>query len=89
MTGDLVLYLGRRTMETAMLVASPVLLVALIVGFITALIQAITSIRDMTMGMVLKLAGIGITLLLFGSWMLSVLMEFTTEVFNTIGKVGP
>ena len=88
MNSELILYLGRRTLETAMLVAGPTLIVALVVGFLSALIQAITSIRDMTLGMVMKIAAVGITVLLTGGWMMQVATSFTMELFNTIRTVG-
>lgn len=88
MNPDMVVYLGRRTLETALLVASPVLAVALATGLTTAIFQAITSIRDMTLGMVLKIAGVGVALVLFGGWMLQTMLGFTTEVFGYMHAVG-
>ena len=61
MDGDLILYLGRRALETALLVAAPVLAVTVVIGIATAMIQAVTSVRDMTLGMVMKLAGVAVT----------------------------
>jgi flagellar biosynthetic protein FliQ len=88
MDADLVLFIGRRAMETAMLMAAPSLGVALVVGVVVAMIQAVTSIRDMTMGLVLKIACIGITLLICGGWMMQVAVGFTSEIFNHIQAVG-
>ena len=88
MDGQLVLYIGRRTLETAMLVSAPVLAVTLIVGLLTGVLQAVTSIRDMTLGMVVKLAAVGVSLLVAGNWMAQVAMEFTTEIFNHMQTLG-
>ncbi len=88
MDADLVLFIGRRALETAMLMAAPVLLVTLIVGVVVAMIQAVTSIRDMTMGLVVKIACVGITLLVFGGWIMQVAVGFTAEIFNHIQSVG-
>jgi flagellar biosynthetic protein FliQ len=88
MDGQLVLYIGRRTLETAMLVSAPVLGVTLLVGLLTGVVQAVTSIRDMTLGMVVKLAAVGLALLVAGNWMVQVAMEFTTEIFNHMQAVG-
>ena len=82
MTSDLILHLARRAMETAMLVSAPVLATALVVGFFTAMLQAITSIRDMTLGMVLKIAAVGVTILLAGGWMMQHTLKFTLEIFG-------
>ncbi len=88
MNTELVLYLGRRVLETALIISSPVLAVALVVGFATAIFQAVTSIRDMTLGIVLKLACVGFAIMIFGSWMMETAMVFTTEIFNHMQMVA-
>jgi len=88
MNEDMVIYLGRRTLEMAMLVSAPVLIVALVVGILTGMMQAVTSMRDMTTGMVLKLAAVGVTLILSASWALQVTKSFTIEIFNTMQTLG-
>ncbi len=88
MDSQFVIYIGRRALETALLLSSPVLVVALVVGFLTAMLQAVTSVRDMTLGMVVKLAAIGLTLIFFGGWMMQVAVGFTTEVFNHLQSMG-
>ena len=88
MDGDLILYLGRRTLETALLLSAPVLAVTLVLGVVVALLQAVTSIRDMTMGMVLKLAGVGITMLVAGGWSLRIAVDFTQEIFDHVQALG-
>ena len=85
---DLILYLGRHTMETALLISAPILAVCALFGILISLFQTITSIRDMTLTMAPKLIAAGITALLFGSWMLQVLMKFTTEIFGMIQTYG-
>lgn len=88
MDGSLVLHLGRRTMEVALLLAGPALAVTLVTGFLVAMLQAVTSIRDMSMGMVVKLAGVGVTLLVCGGWMLDVANDFVMEIFNHMQAMG-
>lgn len=88
MDADYVIYLGRHTMETALLIAAPILLVCMITGIIVSLFQTVTQIRDMTLTMAPKIIGAGITALLFGNWMLQVLIRFTTEVFSQIQVYG-
>ena len=88
MDADLVMNIGRRALETAMLIAAPVLLVTLVVGIVVAMLQAVTSIRDMTMGLVLKIAAVGVTLLIAGGWMLRIAVGFTSDMFNHIQSVG-
>jgi len=83
-----ILYLGRHTLETALLLASPILLVCMLSGLIISIFQTVTSIKDMTLTMVPKLVAMCITTLLFGNWMMQVLIRFTTEIFNQIQSYG-
>lgn len=82
MSNDFILYIGTRALQTALLLAAPALVVALTVGMLTAMLQAITSIRDMTLGMVMKMVGVATTVLIFGGWMMQLLVGFTMEIFN-------
>ena len=70
MDSNFVLYLGRHTMETALLLSAPILITCMLVGVVVTLLQAVTSIRDMTLTVVPKLLAVGAVMLLFGSWML-------------------
>lgn len=83
-----VLYLSRHTLETALLISAPILSVCVVVGVVISLIQAVTSIKDMTLSTVPKLVAVGITALIFGNWMLQIAMKFTIEIFNQIQMYG-
>jgi flagellar biosynthetic protein FliQ len=84
MNAETILFLGRRTLETGLLLSAPVLIVALLSGVVVSLFQAVTSMRDMTLGIVVKIAAVGITLLIAGGWMLQLALGFTQEIFDTI-----
>ena len=88
MDSTLVLHLGRRMAEMALTLAGPALAVTLVTGFLVAMVQAVTSIRDMSMGMVVKLAAVTITLLVCGGWMLEEMVEFVTEIFHHMEAMG-
>ena len=88
MDSSFALYLGRHTLETALLLAAPILLTCMAVGVVVTLLQAVTSIRDMTLTIVPKLLAVGIVILVFSSWMLQVMLRFTNEIFGHIRNVG-
>ena len=88
MDSNFVIYLGRQTLETALIVSAPILLTCLIVGVLVTLIQAVTSIRDMSLTVVPKLIAVGFVTLLFGSWMLATMLKFMNEIFGHIQSVG-
>ncbi len=87
MDSSYVLYLGRYTLETALLLAAPILVTCMVVGVVVTLLQAVTSIRDMTLTIVPKLLAVSVVSLLFGSWMLQVLLRFTTDIFAQIQNI--
>jgi len=88
MDGNLALYLGRRGLQTALLMAAPVLAVTLVTGFAVAMLQAVTSIRDMTLGLVLKVVSVAVALLVCGGWMMQLATGFAMEVFNCMQAMG-
>ena len=88
MDASFTLYLGRHTLETALLLSAPILLTCIIVGVVITLFQAVTSIRDMTLTIVPKLLAVGAVTLIFGGWMLDITLRFTIEMFSYIQNVG-
>lgn len=88
MDSNFIIYLGRETLETALLVSMPILLTCVVVGIVVTLLQAVTSIRDMSLTVVPKLIAVGFVTLLFGNWMLGTLMDFVNTIFGHIQTIG-
>lgn len=87
MDSSFILYLGRHTLETALILSAPILLTCLVVGIAITLLQAVTSIRDMTLTIVPKLLAVGAVTLLFGGWTLQVALRFTVEIFAQMQNI--
>ena len=88
MDSTFALYLGRHTLETALLLAAPILLTCMAVGVTVTLFQAVTSIRDMSLTIVPKLLAVGAVILITGGWSLSVILRFAGEIFGHIQNIG-
>jgi flagellar biosynthetic protein FliQ len=88
MDSSFVIYLGRQTLEVSLFVAAPILLTCIVVGVVITLFQAVTSIRDMSLTVAPKLVAVGFVTLMFGSWMLGMLLKFTNEIFSYIQTIG-
>jgi flagellar biosynthetic protein FliQ len=58
------------------------------VGVVVTLLQAVTSIRDMTLTIVPKLMAVGAVIILSSGWMLQVMLRFTNEIFSHIQNIG-
>ena len=87
MDSSFILYLGRHTLETALLLSAPILLTCMVVGVAMTLFQAVTSIRDMTLTIVPKLLAVGVVVLFCGGWLLEVILRFTNEIFGHIRNI--
>ena len=76
--------LGRGALWVVMIIASPLLVVALGIGLFIGVIQAATSINEMTLSFIPKLVAMGIALALFGGWQLSMLVDYTRDIYKRI-----
>ncbi|GAB3421914.1 flagellar biosynthesis protein FliQ [Massilia agilis] len=89
MTPETVMTMGRTAMEVTLMVAAPLLLVALIIGLIVSIFQAATQINEATLSFIPKLVGIFVALVIAGPWMLSVMLDYMRQVFSGIpGMIG-
>lgn len=79
-----VLDVALATMLVAAKLSAPVLLTALAVGFAVSLFQSVTQIQEVTLSFVPKALAVGIVLLVAGNWMISTMVEFTTELYDRI-----
>ena len=79
-----VIDLVREALWVAVMVASPLLGVALAVGLIVGIFQAATSIQEMTLSFIPKLGIMVVALLVFGSWQVGVMVEFIQRIFERI-----
>ncbi|MGB0254042.1 MAG: flagellar biosynthesis protein FliQ [Litorivicinaceae bacterium] len=80
----MVVDLGRESLYVAVLIAAPMLGIALAVGLLIGIVQAATSINEMTLSFIPKLAALVIVLMVLGSWQISVLVDFTRRLFERI-----
>ncbi len=71
-----------------LLLAAPVLLVAMVVGLVVSIFQATTSIQEQTLTFVPKIAAIMLVLALLGGWMFGSLSEYTRNLFAMIPEIG-
>jgi len=89
MTDSDVLDIALQTMIVALKLTAPILLPALIIGFVISLFQSMTQIQEVTLAFVPKLVGVGISLLFSGNWMLHTLIDYTHDLFQRVpGLLG-
>jgi len=87
MTPESVIAMGRTAMETTLMVAAPLLLVALIVGLIVSIFQAATQINEQTLSFIPKLVAVFVTLVLAGPWMITIMTDYMRTIFTGIPQM--
>jgi flagellar biosynthetic protein FliQ len=76
--------MGSRAMEVTLMVGAPLLLAALGVGLVVSIFQAATQISEPTLSFIPKLIGVFVMLLVAGPWMLSVMIDYTRQIFASL-----
>jgi flagellar biosynthetic protein FliQ len=76
--------LSQNAITVMLVIAGPILLVSLLIGTIISLIQAATQVNEVTMTFIPKIVGIGLVLILLGSWMMQQILVFATGIFNSL-----
>lgn len=74
--------LARMTMEVTLWMCAPILAVAIVVGLVVSIIQVMTSIQEMTLSIVPRLAAVGVITFLLMPWLLRKLVSFATLLFS-------
>jgi len=84
MTPEFVVELMHRTVETTLFLAGPILIATLVIGLIVSLFQAVTQINEATLTFLPKIVVVAITFVIAFPWMLSFLVDFTSQLLINI-----
>lgn len=74
--------LAIETYKITLTLSLPMLLVGLVVGLMISIFQATTQINEMTLTFVPKILAVIAVIIFTMPWMLNMLMDFTTRIFN-------
>ncbi len=89
MSGDLVIQLGQEALMVVLLVSAPMLGLGLTVGLMVSVFQATTSIQEQTLAFIPKIIAVFVAILIFGPWMLRIMVEFFSGIFvNLPARIG-
>ncbi|RMF94355.1 MAG: flagellar biosynthetic protein FliQ [Candidatus Schekmanbacteria bacterium] len=84
MSPDFVITISVESLKTAFLISAPMLFFGLAAGLLISIFQAVTQINEMTLAIVPKIIAVAIALVIFGSWMIRLMIEFTSNLFINI-----
>lgn len=69
------------------MLASPMLIGALLVGLIVSVLQAITQINEATLTFIPKMIVVAVVFVIAAPWMLDVMSQFTTQLFDGLSEM--
>ena len=79
--------LGVATFKVALMLSLPMLMVGLIAGLLISIFQATTQINEMTLSFVPKILLVVLVIIILMPWMMSTMIDFTTNIFNLMKDV--
>lgn len=67
--------------------SSPMLILGMLIGLLVSIIQTTTSIQEQTLTFVPKLITTFLALVVFSSWLIQTMLDYTKEIFSVISKI--
>ena len=87
MDTSLVMDIAVDSLRVTVLVAAPILAAALMSGLLVGILQAATSIQEMTLSFIPKLVVMVLAILIFGEWQVAVLADYFETIFERIRTI--
>ncbi|MEX2355847.1 MAG: flagellar biosynthesis protein FliQ [Thermaerobacterales bacterium] len=84
MDNEMILRLGHEALITVLLVAGPLLALAMVTGLLVSVFQATTQLNEQTLAFVPKIFAVLAGALLLGPWMMTNLVSFTARLLNDL-----
>lgn len=81
MTQELVVEVIRKALMTVLLCSMPMLAVAIVVGIVVSLFQAVTQISEMTLVFVPKIIAVFLAMAIFFPWITNTFLDFCRWIF--------
>ncbi|XID95114.1 flagellar biosynthesis protein FliQ [Paenibacillaceae bacterium WGS1546] len=86
MSSEFIIGLAGQALFTVLKVSAPMLVIALAVGLIVSIFQATTQIQEQTLAFVPKIIAVFIAVLIFGPWILNVMVDFTSRLLGNLAS---
>ncbi|CAH0256353.1 flagellar biosynthesis protein FliQ [Peribacillus simplex] len=86
MSADFVIDIAEKGIYMVLIIAGPLMVIALIVGLLVSIFQATTQIQEQTLAFVPKIVAVLLGLILLAPWMLSHLLSYANEIFGNLNR---
>jgi flagellar biosynthetic protein FliQ len=87
MTPEMAIDICRKAVQTILMAAAPMLLIGMVIGLLVSIFQAATQINEQTLTFVPKIVAVFVTLVIFGPWLIKLLILFTTGLFDIMATL--
>ncbi|OGX60717.1 MAG: EscS/YscS/HrcS family type III secretion system export apparatus protein [Paenibacillus sp. RIFOXYA1_FULL_44_5] len=77
MSTEFVIRIASEAVYTVLKASAPMMILALLVGLIISIFQATTQIQEQTLAFVPKIVAVLFSILIFGPWILQIVLDFT------------
>ncbi|WP_342323937.1 flagellar biosynthesis protein FliQ [Kosakonia sp. BYX6] len=84
MTPESVMQLGFQATKVGLMIATPLLIAALVAGLLVSILQASTQINEMTLSFIPKILTLVVVLIACGPWMLTTLVDYMRGLFTSL-----
>ncbi|MDU2066171.1 MAG: flagellar biosynthesis protein FliQ [Sporomusaceae bacterium] len=87
MNGDMAIQIGRDALSMVMLISAPMLGLGLVVGVLVSIFQATTQIQEQTLAFIPKIIAVFVAILVFGPWMLRLMVDYMQAIFQSVPQI--
>lgn len=82
----MIIELGQQAMFTILILAAPMLILGLLVGLAVSIFQATTQIQEATLAFIPKIIVVLGSVVVFGPWLLTVIINFTLKLYTNMNN---
>jgi len=86
MTTEFAVEIIRQALITVLLAAAPVLIAGMVVGLAVSVLQAVSQVHEMTLTFIPKIVAIFATIMIFGSWIIKIILNFSTGILVNLSR---
>ncbi|MGE7766399.1 flagellar biosynthesis protein FliQ [Peribacillus sp. NPDC096540] len=86
MSAEFVIDVAEKGIYMVLIIAGPLMLIALVVGLLVSIFQATTQIQEQTLAFVPKIVAVLLALIFLAPWMLSHLLSYANEIFGNLNR---
>ncbi|WP_210363831.1 flagellar biosynthesis protein FliQ [Bacillus sp. REN3] len=86
MTSESVISIAEQGIYTVLMIAGPLLALALVVGLVVSIFQATTQIQEQTLAFIPKIVAVLLGVVFFGPWMLSYMLSYANDILSNLTR---